>query len=175
MKEVRSGGLLRPVEWIDEHGEEVILVALLILMTVIIGLQIFMRYLMHSSLSWSEELARYFFIWATYIGASYAVKKNAHVRVTATASLLPSAYQPYLNILVHLVFGIFAVLVVYEGMFLVDKILSFGQISSSLGIPMGYIYLAPVVGFSLVILRLLQKIYEEVKIINNRPQLEADQ
>ena len=50
---------------VDEHFEEAIVVALMAMMSALIGVQIFMRYVMGASLSWSEELARYFFIWAT--------------------------------------------------------------------------------------------------------------
>ena len=42
-----------------------------------------MRYVVGASLSWSEELARYVFIWLVYIGISYAVQMKAHVKVEA--------------------------------------------------------------------------------------------
>ena len=48
---------------IDEHLEDILLVTLLSLMSLIIFVQVIMRYLMRNSLSWSEELARYLFIW----------------------------------------------------------------------------------------------------------------
>ena len=51
---------------IDEHLEDILLVTLLSLMSLIIFVQVIMRYLMRNSLSWSEELARYLFIWSIY-------------------------------------------------------------------------------------------------------------
>ena len=53
---------------VNEYLEEIILVVLLICMTLILGLQIVSRYVFRNSLSWSEELVRYMFVWSTFIG-----------------------------------------------------------------------------------------------------------
>lgn len=147
---------------IDRHLEEALIVALLGLMSILIGMQVFMRYVMGDSLTWSEELARYCFIWCTYLGVSYGVKSRAHICVEAAVNQLPHAFKSKVKVLVHLVFILFAALVVKEGYALTLKIFSFGQTSSSLGIPMGVVYLAPTCGFALVIYRLLQQIYQEL-------------
>ena len=47
------------LKWLDENLEEFLMVALLIAMTVIMGIQVFARYALGASLSWSEELTRY--------------------------------------------------------------------------------------------------------------------
>jgi TRAP-type C4-dicarboxylate transport system permease small subunit len=151
-----------PVKFLNDHLEESLLVLLLATMSLLIGAQIFMRYVMGASLTWSEELARYCFIWATHVGVAYAVRKHMNISVTLGADMLPDRYRGYLNILAYVIFGVFAALVVKEGFFLMQKIFGFGQKSSSLGIPMGFVYMAPVVGFSLVLLRLLQAIRGEI-------------
>jgi TRAP-type C4-dicarboxylate transport system permease small subunit len=148
---------------IDEHFEEAIVVALMAMMTVLIGVQIFMRYVMGASLSWSEELARYFFIWATYIGIAYAVRKHAHIRVTMVTDLLPAGGQAYVRALTHVIFGAFALFVMYQGWFMVEKTFRFGQKSASLGLPMGILYLAPFTGFLLVVLRLAQALLLDLR------------
>jgi len=145
---------------IDKNLEEVLLVFLLSLMSVLIGVQIVMRYVVGESLTWSEELARYCFIWATYIGVSYAVKVGAHIRVDAVTNMLPVSTRRYVNLFSYFMFIVFAALVMKEGYALSAKIFSFGQASSSLGLPMGYVYMAPTVGFGLVIFRILQKMVE---------------
>ena len=52
------------LHWLDENLEEFILVVFLIAMTLIMGIQVFCRYVLGMSLSWSEELTRYLFIWS---------------------------------------------------------------------------------------------------------------
>ena len=57
------------LKFLNDYLEETICIILMSVMTIIIFIQVIMRYVMHNSLSWSEELARYCFIWLIYIGA----------------------------------------------------------------------------------------------------------
>lgn len=139
------------------------MVALLAGMVALIGLQVFMRYVMHASLSWSEELARYLFIWATYIGVSYGVRKRAHIRVTAGVDWLGPRARLGVDILTHLVFAAFAAIVIWQGYEMTARITRFGQTSSSLGIPMAWVYSAPIIGFALVIVRLMQQAWVDLR------------
>lgn len=155
------------LRFLDEHFEAIIIVALMALMSVLIGVQVFMRYVMGASLSWSEELARYLFIWMTYLGVAYAVRKNAHIRVTMLTDKLPDALKAWVSVFIGVIFAGFAVFVMYQGWFFVEKIFRFGQKSASLGIPMGYVYMAPLTGFALVLIRLVQMI-----VLDTRAALE---
>jgi len=148
---------------IDDHFEEVILVFLMSSMSLLIIAQIFMRYVMNSSLTWSEELARYMFVWLTYIGVAYGVKKNSHVCVEAIVAIFPFKIKLLTYLIAQFLFLLFSCLMIYEGMVLSIKILSFGQLSPALGIPMGYVYLAPAFGFVVVFIRLFQNIFTESK------------
>lgn len=79
--------------------------------------------------------------------------------------MLPEVFKPYLRIIVYVIFGWFAYFVASQGYLLSMKIFGFSQQSSALGIPMGFVYLGPAVGFSLVCFRLLQEIIKELKLI----------
>lgn len=151
------------LKFLDEHFEEAFIVLLMAAMSALIGVQIFMRYVMQSSLSWSEELARYFFIWMTYLGIAYAVRKDAHIRVTMATDLLSERGRIAVRLLTHLIFAGFAFFVMVQGWTLVEKTFRFGQKSASLGIPMGIIYLAPLTGFALTGLRLLQAMFLDAR------------
>jgi len=158
-------------KYLDEHLEESLIVLMMAAMSVIIGLQIFMRYVMGASLSWSEELSRYLFIWATYLGVAYAVRKDAHIRVSMAVDLLSKRNATFIRILTHMIFGAFAMYVMYQGWFMVEKTFRFGQKSASLGIPMGFVYLAPVTGFGFTVLRLFQAIWFDLRSLN-QPSVE---
>ena len=54
----------------NENLEAIPLILLTVVMTVLIFVQVIMRYVLQSSLSWSEELARYLFIWMAYFAIS---------------------------------------------------------------------------------------------------------
>ena len=63
------------LHWLDENLEEFLLVVFLIAMTLIMGIQVLSRYVLGQSLSWSEEITRYLFIWSGLFSVSYCSKK----------------------------------------------------------------------------------------------------
>lgn len=70
-----------------------------VLMTVSILLQVFRRYVMNAALIWPEELALFFMVWLTFLGASVALRRGDHVAV----NLLTSRLGPRLGALVSTV------------------------------------------------------------------------
>ena len=69
-------------------------------MVLLIAVQVVMRYVFSNSLSWSEELVRWCFVWFIWIGVSYGFKQRKHVAVTALVNVLPAKIQAWLNIVV---------------------------------------------------------------------------
>ncbi|WP_172961560.1 TRAP transporter small permease [Desulfovibrio ferrophilus] len=59
-------------------------------MVLVIGLQVFFRYALNDSLFWSEELGRMFLVWLTFIGATVAYRRGAHIGVDVVTSRLGS-------------------------------------------------------------------------------------
>ena len=80
---------MKVLKFLDEHMEKILCVIFLALMSIIIVLQVFFRYVLNNSLSWSEELARYLFIWMIYIGISLGVKMDKHICVDAVYTFMP--------------------------------------------------------------------------------------
>ena len=61
--------------------EEHLLIGTLVFNVLLIFSQILMRTIFNYSLSWTEELSRYIFIWQTWLGTSVALKYKQHIRV----------------------------------------------------------------------------------------------
>ena len=142
----------------NENLEAIPLILLTVVMTVLIFVQVIMRYVLQSSLSWSEELARYLFIWMAYFAISYGVKEMKHIKIDAALYLFPKRARKYILIVGDIIVMLFALFVIKTSFKLVVKIHTFGQVSAAMGIPMWIIYLAPLVGFILVVLRSVQTI-----------------
>ena len=66
---------MKVLKWLDNNLEQAILLILLCGMTIVMGGQIIARYAFSASLSWSEELTRYLFIWCGFLSVSYCTKK----------------------------------------------------------------------------------------------------
>ena len=86
------------IHWLDEYLEISLCVALMSVMTVVIFVQVVMRYVFHNSLTWSEEFARYCFIWLIYLGISYGCKIMKHIKIDAALKLFPEKMRPYVVI-----------------------------------------------------------------------------
>lgn len=146
---------MKVIKWLDEHFESSILVVLSILSVIVVFTQVFMRYVLGSSLIWSEELARYTFIWMIYIGVSYGVKRQAHINIDAVALLFKRKGKLVLDILANIAFFLFAVLLVYYSFDIVTQVT---RKSPSMEISMKWVYAAPVVGLTLTAIRIIQRI-----------------
>ena len=156
---------MKILKWLNEHIEELFLGVFTVVMVIVIAIQVFMRYVLDNSLSWSEELARYCFIWLIYLGISYGVKSQRHIRVDVVLILLKGKWKVALNIIANILFLSFAVFVIIYGYGIATKLLTWGQLSPALNIPIWLVYLAGPVGMGLTAFRLLQQIYEQGKLL----------
>ena len=79
----------KPLHWLDENLEEFLLVVMLAAMTLIMGIQIFSRYALGQSLSWSEEVTRFLFIWSGFLSVSYCSKKCLSIKIEQFVAAFP--------------------------------------------------------------------------------------
>ena len=160
---MKTSSVTQAIQWLDANLETVMVVILLLGMSFLVGIQVIMRYVFHNSLAWSEELARYMFIWMVYVGISYGVKRNKHISIDVVHNLLPARAAALLSIVADLIFLGFAVLVVMHGSEIVSRVLLSTQNSPALEIPMWMVYSAVPLGFGIVCLRLVQSLAYKTK------------
>ncbi|HID02272.1 MAG TPA: TRAP transporter small permease [Desulfobacterales bacterium] len=72
-------------------------------MALLVAAQVFYRYVLNSSLFWSEELARYMLVWLSFFGATVAYYRNLHPGVDTITSRLSVSKQRLSRLLVHLI------------------------------------------------------------------------
>lgn len=158
---------MKVLKWLDDKLEISISVVLMSSMAVLIFVQVVMRYVFSNSLSWSEELARYIFIWLIYLGVSYGAKIRKHIKIDAGLKLFPKKLRPYVVVLGDILFFIFAIYIVYTGYKYVLMQSTLRKVSPALSIPYKYIYAAPFVGFIMVSIRQVQTIMYRVEKIKS--------
>ena len=155
--------MLRVIKLLDDKFEAILCMILMAVMTVIIFIQVIMRYIVGDALSWSEELSRYLFIWLIYLGIPLAAKHMKHIRIEAPLALFPKRARKYVVILGDLLFLAFSVIIAVTSYSLVLKQYASGQTSPAMGIPMWIVYLVPCVGFALTSIREIQVIVYRLK------------
>lgn len=153
---------------LDEYLEEVLLVILLAGMAVIMGIQVFCRYVLSMSLSWSEELTRYLFIWAGFLSISYCTKRCISIKIEQFVALFPKRGKALFKVINHTVeLVLFFYLLPFSWRYLYSAIAT-GQTSPALGIPMYLVQAAPLAGFLLAAVRILQRWVIEWKTVWRR-------
>lgn len=58
---------------------------LFVLLTVVVALQVFTRFVLHVPMIWSEEVARFLFFWVVLLGAAMSVRDRRHFVIDVTA------------------------------------------------------------------------------------------
>ncbi len=150
---------------LDDKLEMSICIVLMSTMSLLLFVQVIMRYVFGSSLSWSEELARYIFIWLIYLGISYGAKIMKHIKIEAALGLFPKRFRPYVVIIGDLIFLAFAIFITYTAYGVVKKQILLGQTSPAIGIPMWIVYSAPMVGFALTAIRQVQTLAHRLRAL----------
>lgn len=110
---------------------------------------VFSRYVLNAQSQWTEELAIYLLVWVSLLGAAVTYEENGHLGVDYfTGKMTPDARKAAMvfSEVVVFCFSLFGLLI--GGSILVERTLDAGQMTSSLGIPKGYVYLGvPITGF----------------------------
>ncbi|MCC6192875.1 MAG: TRAP transporter small permease [Burkholderiales bacterium] len=81
--------------------------------------QVVLRYVFNNPLTWSEELARYLFIWCAFLGWLVATRRGSHLAMTFVVERLPRPAQAALAVLTQLATLLFAWLLGSRGFLLV--------------------------------------------------------
>ncbi|MBW1698303.1 MAG: TRAP transporter small permease [Deltaproteobacteria bacterium] len=142
---------------------KVLLASLMGLLMIPVGLQIFARYIgLIPRYIWTEEMARFCFIWIILIGSMIAVRDGTHFSVdllptpkTNRGKALANMFADFIVFLVALIFIVWGLPLVKFGLL---------QESEMAELPMVYIYSAwPVAGITWVIF-LAEKLGDNIKL-----------
>lgn len=111
--------------------------------------QVFSRYILGTSFTWTEEFARFSLIWMTILGAAYLNAKREHLSMDFLYEKLSEVNKMKASILIEILIFLFALIVmVIGGLNLVYTTLHLEQLSGTLRIPLGYVYaIMPISGF----------------------------
>lgn len=136
----------------------ILLVAIVMVLTMVTFLQVLLRYVLKLPLPWGEELARYLFVWLTFLGSAAAVKTRAHIIMDLVINAVPVTLRKVVNLLAYMIFLAFCGLLIVQGWQLVE--MNLGQKSDALKIPMAYPYIVIPLGAFFMAVFLLEQVVE---------------
>ncbi len=146
------------------HAVEYISLWLFLILTVSCVAQVFFRYVVNQSLSWTEELARHSYIWIVLLGASICVKRGSHAVVEVVVDLLPKKARLIISIFVDILVISGACIMLVQGAKIVP--ITMAQMSPANEIPMGLIYIAVPISGACVLLHKLADLSARVSKTN---------
>ncbi|EMF4355519.1 TRAP transporter small permease [Providencia rettgeri] len=128
--------------------------------------QVFSRYVLNEPSTFTDEIARFIFIWVGLMGAAYALGQKRHLAIDLLAIKLEKtpAKHARLKIIINIISFLFAsIIMLYGGGSLMLKTLETGQVSPALGIEMGLVYAAIPLSGIFMMIYLCQDIVENIK------------
>lgn len=139
-----------------------ILIILTLSMFIIVGTNVFSRFVLNNSLGWADELSRFVFIWISFLGAVMAYGSDDHVGLNFVIAKIPSAkVQNIISIISDLLIMAVLAIITYYGYIVAT---SATNVSPALYIPMTLVYsIVPLSGFIMMLIN-LAKIKKHVQL-----------
>lgn len=132
--------------------EEIIIVISIMAITIIMNVNIILRYVFNKSWSPTEEVCLIFVVVFTFIGAAYAARIGSHLFASFLFDIpaISVKFKKALAVIISLINGIAAVFVAYLGINFVKLTYISGRTTPSLGVPFFIFYIALPIGFVLI-------------------------
>ena len=146
----------KALHFLDDNLEAIFISICMGYFVVVTILQVIFRFVLKIPAAWTEETARYAFIWMSYIGSAYATKKSTHIRVDVLDNYVGKTGKEVLWWVSQSLFLLFAIIITKTGIEMLVSLGSKPQTSPALKIPMQWVYACLPVGMGLTIVRLIQ-------------------
>ncbi|MCL2382240.1 MAG: TRAP transporter small permease [Treponema sp.] len=153
--------------------EKYIAAFLLIFLTILLSIQVFVRFVFAGGLAWTEELSRYVFVWAVYFGAILGVKEDKHIRVTAQFLLMPKRMENVVLIIADIGWIVFNGVVAFFGLNFVLSFFRFPFISQTMGFNLAWVYAIVPLAYTFMLLYVVILVYKRIKRFIRREDVQT--
>lgn len=144
------------IRHIDQNGERYLLLVFYSMVVAVIGVEVFRRFVLSFSSIWGEEIARFGFVYLTWVGASAGVKNRNHIRIDLIYSWIPERHHIWLYILADLATMVFAAIALYYSLVPIVTAITFDNVTDGLRINRTFFLAAVPLGFGMTMFRLAQ-------------------
>jgi len=155
-------GTLRRMDKIMSAFEEWTLFITVSVALVCLFVNVVLRYGFNYSLAWSEELVREVIIYTTFIGCSAAIKRRSMIRIDASVQIFQGLKRP-LTVFSNLATLVFALLLTFYGLKMALLMVTTGQKTIILQIPLVWLYAILPLSGVMMFLRTLQVMIEDTQ------------
>ena len=146
-----------------ERLEEGCISALLVAMTLLVFVEVVLRFGFGIGVLWIEELTLTVSAWFVLFGMSYGLKIGTHIGVDALVHLLPRTARRICTAIAILICLVYCGLLMYGGWVYIGKLHMIGLEMEDLPLPKWSVTSILLIGFGLMTLRLLHLLWEVVR------------
>ena len=154
---------MKCVKWIVSNLEEIVIGALLILISCSIMAQVIMRYIFNSAMPWPEEVSRYAMVMMCFMSIGFCVKHRSALKIDTVVMFLPAKVQTLISIACDIMFAILMLYLLYGGYNITEDALVKNNVTPALGIKLGNIYAVSLFAIVLSIVRVIQVVVQDVR------------
>lgn len=128
--------------------------------------QVFFRYVLNNPLIWSEELARYLFIWLTLLGLGYNIRTENNISMTLLYNKMPRRLQVAVDFLPDLIAIVLFTCLIPTAVsyFLSQRLI----LSSAMKLPLGFLAVSVPLSFSLVVIQAMIHLVRKALALRKR-------
>ncbi|WP_295295951.1 TRAP transporter small permease [uncultured Brachyspira sp.] len=142
--------------------EEYLIAIGIIIMVVMESLNVVFNKIFPANTGLLEEVAIFSYIWVCFLCASFCTKKCANIIVDVFTSKYNKNIRYSLNILEYLSDALLSIMFIYGSVLFIMQTKISGKTGMT-GVPLWIIYLAPLIGFSLNLVRDIQQLISVLK------------
>ncbi|MDR2946322.1 MAG: TRAP transporter small permease [Candidatus Adiutrix sp.] len=159
---------MKALKWLDDNCEKFCCSVLFIGFTVVMIVNVFMRFVLENAIPWASDLVLFIFTWFVMFGMSYCLKTRSHISITVIADRLPPRVARLCAMLVNAVMFAFMLLICYNGLRLLGDRSVVNKYGLLFRYPLWSLYLALPVGCALSLIRIAQNFHSAMKAPNAR-------
>ncbi|MGE4277693.1 MAG: TRAP transporter small permease [Lawsonibacter sp.] len=119
----------------------------LTLCTIIVNLNVIMRYFFNQPMFWAEEVSTGLFVWTVFVGSAYAFRKHAHLGVDILINAIPESIRKYVKVAMDIVGLLILIMLTFISIQYVIN--TWDKLTNTLRVPNWYIAIAVPIGFGL--------------------------
>lgn len=148
---------------IDKNGERYLLLPLYALIVVTVMFEVLRRFLLSYSSIWGEEIARYAFIYVSWIAASVCVRDRTHIKLDIVIHFLNERWKAFFFSIGNILMLAMACIAFYWSIEPMHVSLEFGSVTDGLRISKAWFLFAVPFGFAMMIFRIIQATIEDAR------------
>jgi TRAP-type C4-dicarboxylate transport system permease small subunit len=131
---------MRVIRFFFVEVVEFVLVCLMIVLCTVLFVGVYSRYVMGQAVPWSDEVARYLFIWLVFLGAAVAVRRRAHYAVHLIVDRFAKRAKFATELFYWVIIMGFSVFITIQGLKVMEGVSV--QISPALELNLSWVFLA---------------------------------